>query len=95
MKITRSDEDLSVLSSPFVNHVRIIEAKDAGTAKKVADLFEAVFGSALALDEPDRRRIRRAARQTPTNRGVPPGMVRDRRTGELRERLRPGRPKPE
>jgi hypothetical protein len=94
MKIVGVDgEDLSVLSSHFIDHVRIIETKDSATAQKLADIFEAAFGPALVLDEPNRRRIRRASRQTAANGDVPPGFVRDRTTGELRAKLRPGRRK--
>lgn len=93
MKISGGDEDLSIFSQPFVDHVRMIELKDASTAQRLADIFEAMFGGALVLDEPNRRRIRRAAAQRPGGSDVPDGMVRDRRTGELRERMRPGRRK--
>lgn len=81
-------------SSPFIDHVRIIESRDRRVAHRLADIFELMFGSALVLDEPNRRRIRRVARQTPTNGDVPPDRVLDRRTGELRELLGPGRRKP-
>ena len=81
MTVTGTDEDMAVLSSPFIDHVRIIETKDAVKAQKLAEVFEAAFGVALHLDEPQRRRIRRAARQVPTRRDGPPSFVRVRHTG--------------
>ena len=93
LKISGGDEDMSIFQQPFIDHVRMIECKDAGTAQKLADILDALFGATLVLDEPNRRRIKRAARQLPTNRDVPPGMIRNKRTGELGARLRPGRRK--
>ena len=93
MKVSGTDDDLEVFQSPFVDHVRVIECQSTATAQKLADMLEAVVGTAFVLDEPNRRRIKRVARQTATSGDVPPGYVRDRRTGELRERLRPGRRK--
>ena len=95
MKVSGSDEDLSIFTSPFIDTVRIVETKDTATAAKLADVLEALVGTAFVLDEPNRRRIRRAARQvsTSTNGDVPAGFVRDRSTGELRPRMKPGRRK--
>ena len=91
MKVSGADEDLAVLQSPYIDHVRMVEVGDPATAQKLADMFESLFGAALVLDEPNRRRIRRAARTTSGNNDVPAGMIRDRVTGELRPRMKPGR----
>jgi hypothetical protein len=65
----------------------MIEAKDLATCHKLADIFETPSGNALVFDESNRRRIWRVACQASINGDVPPDMGRDRRTGELRERL--------
>lgn len=61
-------------------------------------MIEMTMGGALVLDEAGRRRIRRAAAgpaKTTEDDDIPDGFVKDRRTGQIRPRLRAGRRKKE
>lgn len=84
-------DDPNVLDNAFVESIRTISLGDVAAAQRYAEVLEAVLGTALIADETGRRRIRRAAGQGKPKEEIPPGFIRDQRTGEIRQRRRAGR----